>query len=137
LILNKKAIIEDWVPLFISLIVMIIVILLFMAVKTEDKIEQIYSQEKDEVEAYQILNNYLRLHSDLIFLRLNDVSYENELKEKTRDYFNEILKKKWRLKINSIYNYEPEEIESLVNYEFIKTELPYFDKNVEVIFYYG
>lgn len=108
-----------------------------MAVKTEDKIEQIYSQEKDEVEAYQILNNYLRLHSDLIFLRLNDVSYENELKEKTRDYFNEILKKKWRLKINSIYNYEPEEIESLVNYEFIKTELPYFDKNVEVIFYYG
>ena len=137
MILNKKAIIEDWVPLFISLIVMIIVILLFMAVKTEDKIEQIYSQEKDEVEAYQILNNYLRLHSDLIFLRLNDVSYENELKEKTRDYFNEILKKKWRLKINSIYNYEPEEIESLVNYEFIKTELPYFDKNVEVIFYYG
>ena len=136
---KKKAIIEDWIPLFVSLIIMVLIILFFAVIRASDNKDKLFLQGKDEIEAYQNLNNYLRVYSDLIILRANDLGYETELRERTVDYFSESYGKKWRLKINfeNPGNYETSEAGKLIYYKSIKTEIPYFDKNIEVMFYYG
>lgn len=140
--LNKKAIIEDWIPLLVSMIIMVLVILFFMAIKSNDKdtIKNKFLENKQEIEAYQALNNYLRLYSDKIILTINGDYDINKLREETNNFFNSYYKnEKWRIRIilgDKILNFQSYE-SRLFEGEPINTEIPYFNKNIRVDFYYG
>ena len=58
--LNKKAIIEDWIPLFVSLIIMVLIIVFFMAIKAGGGGDKAVLKGEGEVDAYQNLITYLR-----------------------------------------------------------------------------
>lgn len=140
--LNKKAIIEDWIPLLVSMIIMVLVILFFMAIKTNDKdiIKNKFLENKQELEAYQSLNNYLRLYSDKIILTINGNYDINKLREETVIFFNSYYKnEKWRIrsvfekKILDFYSSEARAVDE----KSVNTEIPYFNKNIRVDFYYG
>lgn len=137
---SKKAIIEDWIQLFVSLIVMVLIILFFMAIRASENKDRVFQQGKEEIDAYQALNNYLRLYSDKTILTINGNYDINKLREETVNFFNGYYgDKKWRIRSifgSKILDFYSAEVR-LVDEKSIKTEIPYFDKNIRVDFYYG
>lgn len=135
--LNRKAMIEDWIPLIIFIIVMAFIIVFFMSYRSGQKVklENEFEKNKIEIEAYQALNNYLRLYSDKIILTISEEYEEDKLEEETINFFNEYYKKWWiRISFgNKALNYYTKEKPTN---RFVPTEIPYFNNNIEAFFFY-
>ncbi len=58
--LNKKGITEDWIPLFISLLIMVVIIFIFIAIKAGDRGDKIVLEGRADIDASQNLITYLR-----------------------------------------------------------------------------
>ena len=107
--LNKKAIIEDWIPLFVSLIIMVLIIVFFMAIKAGGGGDKAVLKGEEEINAYQNLITYLRTPlndktiADLILESYANKNYD-ELQRITKDIFDkeyEKSKSSWKIEFTT------------------------------------
>lgn len=130
---NKKGTIDDWLPFVGSIVLMIFILIFFQLVISVEPPEERFLQGKEEIEAYQALNNYLRLYSDKIILTISENYDEDKLREETINFFN-----KYPKRIGVIIYGKKEldllssEVRRLIFYETVRTEIPYFNKNMRV-----